>query len=327
MFMAATRHMALRAAVLSVCMLIGSAASAADPVDAPAPDPETVKVQKIGPSKGGFDRLTMQVQLGDHGPFRFIIDTGSQRTVIARDLLDRLAIQPDGSANIISMTGRSRVATVSLPELRYGEAAIGALSAPVLERENIGGHGLLGLDSLENKQLTMDFRSNNMRITRSGKVRLSRDPDVIIVEARRKLGQLILVDSRVGTAKVDVILDTGAEISIGNMALKDKLKERDLLLTPVPITLTSVTGDTIAAEYSVVRSIEVGGMTLKNASIVFTDAPPFVELGLHDKPAMLLGMQMIRLFDTVSIDFGKRKVQFELPEAQQGYRVRLMAMN
>ena len=45
----------------------------------------------------------------------------------------------------------------------------------------------------------------------------------LIVEARRRKGQLILLDSDVNGMKVNIILDTGANFSVGNLALRDKL--------------------------------------------------------------------------------------------------------
>ena len=37
-------------------------------------------------------RLTVPVKLGDHGPFRFLVDTGSQNTVISSSLVAKLAL-------------------------------------------------------------------------------------------------------------------------------------------------------------------------------------------------------------------------------------------
>ena len=45
---------------------------------------------------------------------------------------------------------------------------------------------------------------------------------------------------------------------------------------------------------------------------VFADSPPFERLGLAERPAMLLGMANLRLFDRVLIDFPRRRVFFDL---------------
>ena len=58
-------------------------------------------------------------------------------------------------------------------------------------------------------------------------------------------------------------------------------------------------------------------MSLKNLAIVFTNAHTFKELHLDAKPALLLGMNAIRAFKKVSIDFASSKFRVVLPESSQ----------
>ena len=67
-------------------------------------------------------------------------------------------------------------------------------------------------------------------------------------------------------------------------------------------------------QYTIVRKLEVGGVTLKDLPVVFTESHAFGRLGLEGKPALLLGMNALRGFDRVSIDFAKRKLRVVLPE-------------
>ena len=41
---------------------------------------------------------------------------------------------------------------------------------------------------------------------------------------------------------------------------------------------------------------------------------PLRALSLNDRPAILLGMDALKLFDRVLIDFGNRRVGFDLPK-------------
>src|SRR3546814_7120488 len=68
------------------------------------------------------------------------------------------------------------------------------------------------------KRLTIDFRKQTMEVSDSGE-RVAIDSDAIIVRARRRSGQLILVDSQANGEKINVILNTGSDRSIGNLAL------------------------------------------------------------------------------------------------------------
>lgn len=257
------------------------------------------------------DRMTMPVEIGG-GRYDFVIDTGSQRTIVAKQLAQRLALPQLSPVEIVSMAGRVTVDTVTLGGLRFGDHLVENLHALSIDHKDLGGAGLIGLDSLRDKRLTLDFKLRRMDVGKSRRTPTHGDPDTIVVQARSRLGQLILVSSRIDGRRVNVILDTGAEISIGNMALFDSLKLKRLVIPPQPTTLTSVTGIEVPAQYTVVKKITIGSVTLENVPMVFLDAAPFEELGLGDRPAMLLGMHMLRLFDRVAIDFGNRHVDFHL---------------
>jgi len=262
------------------------------------------------------DRMTLPVEIGEGGPYPFLVDTGSYRSIVATELARRLMLQELPPVEIISMAGHETVASVHLDQLRFGNQVISDLPALSVGHDDLGSAGLIGLDSLRNKRLTLDFRKRQMMIAKSAPAPTTHwASDVIVVQARSKLGQLILVDSRIDGKRVNVILDTGAEMSVGNMALFNKLKTKRLLIPPRPVTIKSVTGQPIQAQFTVVRELGIESLTLHNVPMVFLDAAPFDELGLSDKPSMLLGMGMLRMFNRIAIDFGSRHVDFEVPQS------------
>ncbi|MEJ7932695.1 aspartyl protease family protein [Sphingobium sp. AN558] len=258
-------------------------------------------------------RVTIAVAIGGKGPWNFIVDTGAQRTVIARDLAQQLALPPGVPVTVISMTGRTDTPTVALPRLSFGTDGIDDIEAPVLEGRDIGAAGLLGLDGLHAKRLLLDFRTGRMEISDSGP-RMAVDRDTIVVQARRRKGQLILLGSQVNGMKVDIMLDTGTNISVGNLALMRKLQTKGLLPGLEPASLTSVTGGSLAGPAGIIAAIRLGPVTLKGVPVMFADVSPFAHLGLRGRPALLLGIDALRLFDRVAIDFGRGKVDFLLPD-------------
>jgi hypothetical protein len=58
-----------------------------------------------------------------------------------------------------------------------------------------------------------------------------------------------------------------------------------------------------------VKRIRLGGIDINDMPVAFADVHPFAKLGLTDKPAVLLGMDALRLFDRVSVDFPNRRVR------------------
>ncbi|HWJ71154.1 MAG TPA: retroviral-like aspartic protease family protein [Sphingobium sp.] len=279
-----------------------------------APDHFAVTEQPIRIGRDDGERMTMPVEIIGGGTYDFVIDTGSQRTIIATELAAKLAMLQLPPVEIVSMAGRVTVAAVILNGLKYGDHVVERMTALSIAQRDLGSAGIIGLDGLRDKRLTLDFRTRRMEVGTSRRAprKQESDPDTIIVEARSRLGQLILVDSRIDGKRVNVILDTGAELSVGNMALFNRLKLKRLVIPPTPTTLTSVTGAQVPALFTVVRNISIGTVRLGNVPMVFLDAAPFAELDLADTPAMLLGMRMLRMFDQVAIDFGSRHVDFHL---------------
>ncbi|MBO9581776.1 MAG: retroviral-like aspartic protease family protein [Sphingobium sp.] len=261
------------------------------------------------------DRMTMPVEIGAAGPYPFLIDTGSHRSIISKELAARLALMALPPVEIISMAGRATVPSVHLDQLSFGTQVVNDLPALIIAHSDLGSAGLIGLDSLRDKRLTLDFRKRQMTIGKSSPSGLaSHDRNTIVVQAKSKFGQLILVNSKLDGKRVNVILDTGADISVGNMALFNSLKQQKLVIPPRPVTLHAVTGQSVQAQFTVVRRLQIDFVNLENVPMVFLDAAPFAELDLADKPSMLLGMKMLRMFERVAIDFGARHVDFQLPQ-------------
>ncbi|MGE5563914.1 MAG: retroviral-like aspartic protease family protein [Bacillota bacterium] len=270
-------------------------------------------------------RLTVPVRVSGMGPFQFMVDTGADRTSISWELAGKLGLTRGESANIHTVTGVSTVSTATVPDLQLTRKAMKIVDAPVLDSQNIGADGIIGVDSLRSQSVLFDFEKSTLSIVPSATPNFSDDPNVIVVQAARKNGRLVFTDARANGRPVSVVIDTGAEISIGNEALRKQLVGRGLLDPSQKVDLQSVTGDLITGDYMFVRQLEIGGLTLKDLAIVFADAHTFKELKLSDKPALLLGMNAIRAFKKVSIDFASRKFRVVLPETSE-LDVRLAAV-
>ena len=109
------------------------------------------------------------------------------------------------------------------------------------------------------------------------------------------------------------MLDTGAQNSVGNLRLKKLLIKRTADFEIKPIEMTDVLGRRTPAEYAIVGKMRFGTVQMGNAAIAFADAHPFRLFDLADKPSMLLGMEGLRSFDRISVDFPNRKIKFLLP--------------
>jgi hypothetical protein len=75
-----------------------------------------------------------------------------------------------------------------------------------------------------------------------------------------------------------------------------------------------VTGATLPVNMGVIERIRVGGVDFTNLPVAYADSPAFTILGMTRRPAILLGMDALTLFERVAVDFTNRRVTFDMPD-------------
>jgi predicted aspartyl protease len=261
------------------------------------------------------NRMTVAVQVNNSAPVPFIVDTGSERTVISNELARHLGLKSGPQLNLATLAGPARVPSFLIDSLSTLSTKTESVQAPGLLHYNIGAFGILGIDSLEGRKVLLDFKKNSMQVLPSTKRRgrATEENGMLIVQAQRRAGRMILSSAQIGNDRVDIILDTGAQNSIGNAALRRRLRASDRSIAYQDVQLRSVTGAVISGEMTQIKEINIGGFSINDMPIVFSDNYVFGALGLEKRPAMLLGMDTLKLFDRVMVDFSNRRVGFDLP--------------
>jgi predicted aspartyl protease len=260
-------------------------------------------------------RMTVPVQIAGAGPYKFIIDTGAERTVISRQLAGNLRLPGGKPVKLTAMSGTTRVGTVVIPSISISSLPVeGGIHAPALDALHLGGLGLLGIDTLQNHVVRIDFDKQTMTVAPSEKRKrrsTSYRRNEVVVVAKSLFGQLIVTDAQFDRYPIRVVIDTGSPISVGNTALQ-KLVRRSMGALK-PLQLTSATGEQVTTQAALVDRLRVGTVAFDNLPIAFADVPPFERFGLDDRPAMLLGMSTLKFFRQVEIDFANRQIRFLLP--------------
>ncbi len=307
-------------------LALASAGAAAGSVPAPGPTagvgpPSPVVAEAITPNFANpateildleeerHERLTVPVMIEGSGPFNFMIDTGSQATAVTHEINATLMLAPLGTATLVGMASRRPVNVVDIGSLSVGRHQVFDLVSPVLSRANVGADGILGLDSLQDLRVLLDFREESIAVEDVSGKRGAQRGFEIIVRARKELGQLLITDALVEGIRATVIIDTGAQGSLANNALRERIRTK----RAQEVTTTDVNGISLIGQLSVMRSLTIGGLSLSNVPLAFADAPAFEALGLKDKPVLALGMDHLRMFDRVAIDFANRRVLFDVP--------------
>ena len=195
--------------------------------------------------------------------------------------------------------------------LAFGGQDVRDVSAPVLGHANLGALGMVGLDSLRDKQVVLDFVAHRFTFAFYAMDAVRSNPNTIVVDGHRRRSQLVLVDADSHSRPIFVILDSGAQATIGNEALRrlvtrDPAEKHRLL----PGELLSVTGSRIPAMFDNITEIRVGGIAVENVPIAFADIHTFKDFDVAEVPAMLLGMDVLSHFQSVSIDFRQGEAMF-----------------
>lgn len=297
------------------CGLAMAQALPAAPTDLPeSSEPLTPQIQEFDIDRS--TRMTVPVRINDSKPYPFVVDTGSERTVIANDLAKMLALEPGPILTLATITGRVAVNSFLIDSLMTTVIDIGGIEAPGLDRGNMGAYGLLGIDSLEDRKVLLDFKNQKMEVLDSplkrGRSKL--ENGMIVVTATRKAGRMILSSAEINGHKIDVIIDTGAQMTMGSAALRAALGPRSRRYDYVPVTLRSVAGVDLAGEFTQIREIKIGGFSISDLPVTFSENYAFEALDLTKRPALLLGMDAMKLFKRVVIDFTNRRVAFDLPD-------------
>lgn len=269
------------------------------------------------------DRMTVPVTVAGAGPFPFVIDTGAQRSVISRQLAARLGLPAGARVRLTAMSGTSDVDTVIVPSLSVAPVsrgiAAGRVEAPALDAGDLGALGLLGIDTLQGQSVSIDFDRGRMSVAPARRRASARSgaTDEIVIRARSSFGQLVVTDATINGRQVRVVLDTGTAVSLGNDALRRMLARRrgggSGGRGEAQAVLTSVTGGVVIATYAAVPQMTLGRATVRGLVVAFAEVAPFRAFGIAKRPAILLGMDVLKLFRRVEIDFANRELRLAMP--------------
>jgi hypothetical protein len=112
--------------------------------------------------------MIVQATVNGAGPFNFLLDTGTTRTVIDPALAQQLSAPVLGEVAVTGALHQRQDKLVMLKQLQLGEASVSGLGAVVdkIARQKLlapGIRGVLGEDFLSRFDILMDFRQHWLR--------------------------------------------------------------------------------------------------------------------------------------------------------------------
>ena len=251
-------------------------------------------------------RVVVPVMINGQGPFHFVVDTGASHSTLSPTAATALGLTPSAVASVIvdGITGSASVSAVTIERLETGTVVLRRTPMPVVWAPVLGGaDGILGTAGLSTQSLVVDFQHNRALIT--GRMGFTMRSAAMRVHGVRLADGLMAIDTRVAGVKVRAVIDTGAERSMGNLAL------RDAVVPPRTVgavaSLTSVYGatkDTEPGELLRVPTISIDALRIEDVVLVFGDFHIFKVWDMEKEPAMIIGMDVLGTTSSLGIDFG-----------------------
>jgi predicted aspartyl protease len=245
------------------------------------------------------------VLINGQGPFRLVLDTGASKSALLPRVARALNIPMQPSMmRLHGVTGSTDVSTVAINQLEVGELLMGATTLPIVPDVFGGADGVLGNEALGDKRIYIDFRRDFIEIMMSRSERPGMGMSKIPLKLTR--GKLLAFRTRIGSVATTAVIDTGAQRTIGNQALRNALNRRGRSANQeeiIGVTLDVAKGDNIATP-----PIAFGNATISGVRVTFTDTSIFEHWQLSNEPALLLGMDVLGLLDVLVIDYKTKEL-------------------
>lgn len=257
-------------------------------------------------------RVVIAATVNGKGPFRFIVDTGATHSTITPALARALGLKPAGVPAIVlnGITGTVQVSAVTLDRLQAGDLIVDGLVVPVVGTSVMAGaDGIFGAAGLTEKSLSVDFQRNRVEISR--RVQPAVRAEALRVHATRVTHGLMTLELRVGRVHALAVIDTGSERTLGNLALRDALRQGRRPGTVAQVT--SVYGATAQVEPGEIwraPTISIDALRIDDVEVVYGDFHIFKVWDMQDKPAIIIGMDVLGTVGSLGIDFKNQDVYF-----------------
>ena len=318
---------------LPVLVLLAQAGPPSDPVqgvEVPAPE-EQVEVKPVllsaidvigdeprfvAPTRlDKIGRIWAPVVVNGQGPYRLVLATGASHSALTPHLAQALGLKanPVDTVMLRGATGSVAVPTVPVETLEVGDLLMRPGRLAILPDALGGADGVLGMDGLANKRVHIDFRHDRITIMRSKNQRADSGFETVPVELLRE--RLLVADAVMGGVPVKAIIDTGGQTTLGNVALRYALAERRRRGVQEG-KLDQIVGSTLDVQVGTrldTPSLSMGKIIVRNPPMTFADFEIFKHWKMTGEPAMLIGMDVIGLLDTLIIDYRRKELQMRLP--------------
>ena len=280
---------------------------------------EAAEPRYVAPTlRDRIGRIWAPVYINGKGPYRLVLDSGASRSAVTAAVAADLGIAPDPAHSVLlrGVTGTAAVPTIHVDKLSVGDLEAGTTDLPIVPEAFGGADGVLGTDGLAGRRVSVDFLHDRITIKRSRGQ--AAENGFLTIPFFLTHGRLPTIVAYIGRTPVKVVIDTGGQASIGNLALRRALEAYRREKSVNTSQVTGVTGATEEVDMTAVPMIRISddhghnGINIRENQLAFGDVQLFEQWKLTREPVLLLGMDAIGTLDKMVLDFRLQEIQLQL---------------
>lgn len=265
--------------------------------------------------RDSIGRIWAPAFINGRGPFRLVLDTGATQSAVTAQVAAILGIPPADSPTMMlrGVTGSALVATIRVASLTVGDLELDGPLLPIVPDALGGAEGILGTKGMANKRISIDFRHDRIDIVYSHGERAGFGFETVPFKSMGE--ELVVVSAMVGGVRTKAIIDTGGQLTLANLALRDALSNSWSRHHGKPNKFAGATMETQEGEILATPAIELGKVRIMDYGVTYADAYIFSHWHLTQEPAILIGMDCLGLVDNLIIDFRRHELQIRTHNA------------
>ena len=267
---------------------------------------------RIDATRDSIGRMTAPVFLNGRGPYAFVVDTGANRSAISRRVADALGLETDGTGEVHAFTGVFEAPMARVAHFRSGAMTVSDVRLPVIDGPMLANaDGLLGVEALRERRLILDVENSTVSLDDGRRPLAGRG--WVMVPGRVRFGNLIVATGRIGRINAHVIIDTGAQTSVVNTALRNALASGRGDARPVTGTrIRSVAGPVVLDEAVFIPRLYLSDAGIANLTAYAGDLYIFELWGLTDEPAIIVGMDVVRHMRALALNYRDQRIELRV---------------
>jgi predicted aspartyl protease len=281
---------------------------ATPPIAVSAPEPRYVaptQYDRIG-------RIWVPAMINGQGPFRLVFDTGASQSAVNSGVASALGIDPASVDSVLvsGATGSRVVSRIPIRSIVVGDVDLRDRQLPVVADALGGADGVMGAEGLLDKRIRVDFGQDRISVRISHREQAPAGFLVVPIDVRD--GLLFVDGATVGGIRARVVIDTGAQGTIANEALRRAIRRRIRPGDAGRTLITGVTADVQNGDRMIIPEMHLGAMRISPMEVAVGDLYIFQRWNLGHAPAVIVGMDVLGLLDTLIIDYARAEVQVRM---------------